>query len=53
LVERLGNLLGSKLYDSPGGFHLCNWITVGAYALILPMILLVPKEVLAHRDGEV
>jgi len=29
------------------------WVTIGIYALILPVILLVPKRLLATRDGEV
>jgi MFS family permease len=51
LVDRFGNLLGSHLYEA-GGFALCNWITTAAYALMIPMLLLVPKETLAKRDAE-
>jgi len=54
LAANLGNLFGSMLYQNckPYGFALCNWITVAAYALILPSILLIPKEVLARKDAE-
>jgi len=51
ITGNFGNLWGAILYEH-GGFALCNWITTAAYALILPMILLVPKETLARRDAE-
>ena len=49
---RFGDLLGAWLYRQ-GGFHLAAWITTGVYALILPMIFLVPRAVTeTHDEGE-
>jgi len=49
---RFGDLLGAEIYDHWGGFFVAVWVTIGIYALILPVILLVPKRLLATRDGE-
>lgn len=54
LSARGGDLLGSKIYNmSPtNGFLYCVIATTVVYALILPLILLVPKELIATADGE-
>ncbi len=54
LSYRGGDLLGSKIYSSSPahGFLYCVIATTVVYALILPMILLVPKELIATADGE-
>jgi Major Facilitator Superfamily len=54
LSYRAGDLLGSKIYlSSPEhGFLYCVIATTIVYALILPVILLVPKELIATADGE-
>ena len=51
---RGGDLLGSWIYNtSPAhGFVNCVIVTTIVYALILPLILLVPKELMATADGE-
>jgi MFS family permease len=51
---RGGDLLGSWIYGrSPAhGFVNCVIVTTAVYALILPLILLVPKELIATADGE-
>jgi hypothetical protein len=49
---RFGDLLGTEIYDHWGGFNVAVWATVGIYALILPIILLVPKHLISTRDGE-
>jgi len=54
LSYRAGDLLGAKIYtSSPAhGFLYCVIATTAVYALILPVILLVPKELIATADGE-
>lgn len=51
---RGGDLLGSWIYgQSPAhGFVNCVIVTTAVYALILPLILLVPKELIATADGQ-
>ena len=54
LSSRGGDLLGSRIYNSSPahGFLYCVIATTVVYALILPLILLVPKELIATSDGE-
>jgi len=54
LSNRGGDLLGSRIYNSSPahGFLYCVIATTIVYALILPLILLVPKELIATADGE-
>lgn len=54
LSSRGSDLLGSKIYaSSPAhGFVYCVIATTVVYALIVPVILLVPKEVMNTRDGQ-
>ena len=54
LSARGGDLLGSAIYNSSPthGFLYCVMATTAVYALILPLILLVPKELIATADGE-
>ena len=52
ISTRFGDLLGTEIYDHWGGFSVAVWATVVIYALILPVILLVPKHLIATRDGE-
>ena len=54
LSSRGGDLLGSKIYNSSPahGFLYCVIVITVVYALILPLILLVPKELIATADGE-
>jgi hypothetical protein len=49
LSGRAGDLLGSQIYNSSPthGFLYCVIVTTVVYALILPTILLVPKELIA------
>ena len=49
---RFGDLFGTFLYDHVGGFYTALWATIGVYALILPALLLVPKQLIATADGE-
>jgi MFS family permease len=54
LSYRGGDLLGSWIYgSSPAhGFLYCVLVTAAVYTLILPVLLLVPKELIATADGE-
>jgi len=49
-----GDLLGAQIYNSnpAHGFQSCVLATTLVYALILPVLLLIPKEVTATADGE-
>jgi len=53
IAGRFGDLLGTTLYDRFGGFGICVAAITITYALILPMILLVPRGLIATPDGEV
>ena len=54
LAGRGGDVLGTWIYGrSPThGFLYCVIAITAVYALILPLILLVPKELIATADGE-
>lgn len=54
LSYRGGDVVGSWIYASnPGhGFLYCVLTTTAAYALILPVLLLIPKDVVSTADGE-
>jgi hypothetical protein len=52
VVSRFGDVLGTRLYDHYGGFTVCVIAITAVYALILPTLLLVPKELTATRDGQ-
>ena len=49
---RAGDLLGTWIYDKHGGFIPTVIVTILVYALILPVLLLVPKRLTATKDGE-
>jgi hypothetical protein len=54
LSARGGDMLGTAIYnrDPEHGFLYCVVATTAVYALILPVILSVPKELIATADGE-
>jgi len=52
VASRFGDVLGTRLYDSYGGFTACVIAITIVYALILPVLLLVPKHLIATADGE-
>jgi MFS family permease len=52
LAVRFGDLLGTVIYDMHGGFVVAVWATIAIYALILPVLLLVPRRLIATRDGQ-
>jgi hypothetical protein len=53
VVSRVGDLLGTWLYQQFGGFTICVVAITVVYAAILPVLLLVPRRLLATADGEV
>jgi hypothetical protein len=56
IAVRFGDVLGTQIYAHGGGhwqgFNEAVWATIAIYALILPVLLLVPKRLTATRDGE-
>lgn len=54
LSYRGGDVLGSKIYSSSPehGFLYCALATTTVYALMLPVLLMIPKELIATADGE-
>jgi MFS family permease len=52
IVSRLGDVLGTNLYDHYGGFAVCVIAITIVYALILPALFLVPKQLIATADGQ-
>ena len=52
VVSRFGDVLGTHLYDRYGGFTVCVIAITIVYALILPVLLLVPKHLIATADGQ-
>lgn len=48
---RLGDLWGGDLYDHHGGFSVAIWATIGVYAAILPILLLVPRRITSGVDA--
>jgi MFS family permease len=51
--SRGGDILGTFLYDRFGGFNVCVIAITIVYALILPVILLIPRSLIETADGEV
>jgi MFS family permease len=49
---RVGDLFGTWIYDKHGGFIPAVVVTILVYALILPVLLLVPSRLTATKDGE-
>ncbi len=52
IVSRFGDVIGTNLYDHYGGFDACVIAITVVYALILPTLLLVPKDLIATADGQ-
>ena len=52
IAVRFGDVLGTYLYDYYGGFTACVIAITVVYALILPILLLVPKNLIATVDGQ-
>ena len=52
ISTRFGDVFGTWLYDQHGGFVTAVIATIVVYALILPLLLLVPGRLTATADGE-
>ena len=52
VVTRFGDVLGTNLYDHYGGFAVCVIAITIVYALMLPSLLLVPRQLIATTDGQ-
>jgi hypothetical protein len=52
IVARFGDVLGTHLYDRYGGFTVCVIAITIVYASILPVLLLIPKHLIATADGQ-
>jgi hypothetical protein len=54
LSYRVGDVVGAKIYGSSAtdGFLYCALATTAVYALILPVLLTIPKELISTADGE-
>ena len=48
---RFGDLWGTYLYEQQGGFHTAALATIGVYALIIPVLLFVPRTLTSGVDG--
>ncbi len=53
VAVRFGDVLGTNLYDHYGNFGVCVIAITVVYALILPVLLLIPKPLIATPDGTV
>jgi hypothetical protein len=49
IVARFGDVLGTNLYGYYGSFVVCVIAIAVVYALILPALLLVPKQLIDRR----
>ena len=52
IVSRFGDVIGTNLYDHYGGFNTCVIAITVVYALILPTLLLVPKDLISAADEQ-
>jgi hypothetical protein len=52
VAGRFGDLWGTILYEHAGGFATTVWATVLIYALILPVLYVVPRRLTASADGQ-
>jgi Na+/melibiose symporter-like transporter len=52
IASRFGDVLGTTLYEYWGGFSACVAAITVVYALILPILLLIPKQLIATPDGQ-
>jgi hypothetical protein len=50
---RFGDVLGTRLYEQAGGFGACVIAITVVYALIVPVLMTVPRSLIATREGEV
>ena len=51
IAVTFGDLWGADLYEHHGGFNTALLATIGVYAAILPVILLIPRRITAGKDA--
>lgn len=51
LALRAGDVFGTFLYDRLGGFFICIIVTTLVYALIFPVLALVPRHIVDSMDA--
>ena len=51
ISQRFGDLWGADLYQHHGGYNTTLWVTIGLYAAILPILLLVPRRLSDTLDA--
>jgi len=49
-ASRFGDVLGTRMFDYWGGFRVCVAATMVTTALIIPLLFLIPKELVAVPD---
>ena len=52
IAIRGGDLWGAWLYERQGGLTTAIWATIGVYALIVPMLLFIPRRLTDTMDGQ-
>jgi hypothetical protein len=52
VVSRFGDVLGTALYDRFGGFGICVAAITLVYAAILPMLWLIPQQLVERADAQ-
>ncbi len=53
VASRFGDVLGTGVYQAFGGFAVCVAMITAVYAMILPLVLLVPGKLISYADGQV
>lgn len=51
ISNRFGDLWGADLYQHHGGYNTTLLATIAVYAAILPVLLLVPRRIVAGKDA--
>lgn len=52
ISQRFGDVLGTDLYDRFGDFKVCVIAITVVYALMIPILFLVPRRITDWKDGE-
>jgi hypothetical protein len=53
IAVRFGDVLGTNLYSYHGGFRACVVAIMAVYSVILPMLWLIPNNIVATADGQI
>ena len=52
ISQRFGDVLGTDLYDRFGDFNVCVIAITVVYALMVPILFLIPRRITDWKDGE-